>query len=61
MKNQIEPLKKITDELRKAAERWRTTTDDPHGIATSVYVTLSEIARAVDDVAAALSREETKP
>jgi hypothetical protein len=34
-------------ELERRAEYWRTTKEDPHGIATAVMVALEEVASAV--------------
>jgi len=42
-------MKKLLKELDDRAEFWRTTKEDPHGIATAVYVALMEVRAAIRD------------
>ena len=39
---------RLIEELKKRAEFWRTTEEDPHEIRTAVYVALSEVVEFLE-------------
>ena len=57
----LDLLGRLENELANREEAWRTRQDDPHNIATAVYVAIAEVRASINTaIAEAVSRSNVR-